>query len=53
MGVMKGDKVYMIKVATPYQFQQEIEGFKERYGVAEDNEAIKNMSYMEKKALLV
>lgn len=43
----------MVPVSTPYQFHQEIEGFNEKYGQAEDNEAIKNMSYIEKKALLV
>jgi hypothetical protein len=49
----KHEKVYMVPVATPYQFKQEIEGFKEKFGQAEDNEAIKNMTYIEKKALLV
>ena len=46
-------KVYMAQVTTPYQFKQEIEGFKEKYGTAEDNEQIKNMTYIEKKQLLV
>ena len=45
-------KVYCMPVSTPYQFKQEIEGFKEIYG-GEDNEAIKNMTYIEKKQLLV
>ena len=40
-------------VSCPYQFQQDIDGFTEKYGVTGDNEAIKNMTYMEKKALLV
>ena len=47
------EKLHMVQVQTPYQFTQDIKGFKENYGVAEDNEAIKNMTYMEKKALLV
>ena len=46
-------KVYTMQVACPYQFQQEIKGFQEKYGSTDDNEAIKNMTYMEKKALLV
>lgn len=46
-------KIYTLPVNCPYQFQQEIEGFQEKYGVQGDNEAIKNMTYMEKKALLV
>jgi hypothetical protein len=45
-------KVYMVPV-SPYQFHQETQSFKEVYGQAEDNEAIKSMSYIEKKALLV
>lgn len=43
----------MVPVGAPYQFQQEIQGFREKYAVAEDDLAIKNMTYMEKKALLV
>lgn len=56
MGVLSSKhegKLYMVPVSTPYQFHQEIEGFKENYGQTEDNEAIKNMTYIEKKALLV
>lgn len=40
-------------ISCPYQFHQEIEGFQDEYGVQGDNEAIKNMTYMQKKALLV
>jgi len=43
------NSVYMVPVQSPYQFVQEIDGFKEKYGVAEDNEAIKNMNYLQKK----
>lgn len=46
-------KVYTMPVDFPYQFTQEINGFKEKYDQQGDNEAIKNMTYMEKKALLV
>lgn len=37
----------MIPVSTTYQFNQEIEGFKETYGQSEDNEAMKGMSFMD------
>jgi len=37
-------KVYMVPVQTPYQFTQEIQLFNDRFGVNEDNEAIKQMS---------
>ena len=46
-------KIYTMPVSCPYQFQQEIEGFHDKYGVQSDSEAIKNMTYMEKKTLLV
>jgi len=46
-------QVYTMPVSTPFQFVQDIDGFQELYGNAGDNEAIKNMTYMEKKALLV
>lgn len=46
------NSVYVIPIQEPFQFTQEIEGFKEKYGVAEDNEAIKNMSYYSKKVLI-
>jgi len=46
-------KVYTVPANCPYQFNQEIDGFQEAYGIALDNEAIKNMTYMEKKQLLV
>lgn len=40
IGVMKNDgKVYMVPVSTAYQFSQEIDGFKEKYGQIEDNVA--------------
>lgn len=55
MGVISSkndNKVYMIPVTAKYQFQQEIKGFKEKYGAAEDNEAIKQMTHMERKALI-
>jgi hypothetical protein len=48
-----GNKVFLVPVESNYQFKQEIEGFKDTFGVAEDNEAIKNMTYMQKKTLLV
>ena len=44
--------MYLVPVSAPYQFQQEISKFKEKYGVEGDNEAIKNMSYMQKKMLV-
>ena len=55
MGVFNSEdnKVYMIPVTNPYQFNQEIDNFKEQYGQEEDNEALKNMSYMDKKVHLV
>lgn len=37
---------------THYCFRQIIEGYAEQYGVAGDNETIKNMPYMERKRLL-
>lgn len=40
-------------VQTNYQFTQVIDEFQEKYGAAEDNEAIKNMTYMQKKQILV
>lgn len=43
------NKVYMIKVNTCYQLHQEIENFHEVFGNEEDNEAIKDMNYMNKK----
>lgn len=46
-------KVHMIPVDTPYQFIQKINKFQERFGVTEDNEAIKGMSHMGKKVQLV
>ena len=39
-------------IKTHYCFRQNIQGYAERYGVAGDNEAIKNLSYMERKRLL-
>uniref|UniRef100_A0A7S3FTU5 Uncharacterized protein n=1 Tax=Strombidium rassoulzadegani TaxID=1082188 RepID=A0A7S3FTU5_9SPIT len=48
-----GNKVFLVPAQAPFHFKQEIEGFNETYGVTEDNEAIKNMTYMQKKALLV
>jgi hypothetical protein len=48
-----GNKMYLVPTYSNFLFRQEIEGFKDTYGVAEDNEAIKNMTYMQKKALLV
>ena len=45
-------KVYTMPITCPYQFQQEISGFQEKYGQQADNEAIKNMTYMQKKALI-
>lgn len=41
----------MVPVTTPYQFTQEIEGFKELYGQSEDNELIKGMSYMDQQLM--
>lgn len=53
IGVISGKddttKVYTMPVDFPYQFTQEINGFHEKYGQLGDNEAIKNMTYMEKK----
>lgn len=44
--------VQLHPVKTHYTFRQNIAGFIQTYGVANDNEAIKNMSYMERKRLL-
>lgn len=43
----------MMPVDTPYQFVQKIHKFQERFGVTEDNEAIKNMTHMGKKVQVV